>query len=284
MEMPSQKIERLLRMRRAGWANVSRPGLIGRVLVPAGTGSLLVERGTGCMVVSADDTPITRTEKVQFPRAIRFDRNRFRKHVSDFENNISYMYLDSKGKVTVGLGHLLRDAEEAKRLPFFERGTTNRADPAHIENAYLKVLSSGLTGSKHTVFKELTHIDLDLGAIETLFDDDVNQFLPLLTNKFPDYETYPASVQLGMLDLAYNMGTEGFFSGFPVFREALKFRNWIKVAEQSHREEVNEEGKVNEGMQNRNKVVRGWFLEAIKDEPFFLNPDCPPKRLSMIAG
>ena len=57
----------------------------------------------------------------------------------------------------------------------------------------------------------------------------------------------------------------------------------IKVAEESHRlEEIN--GRHNETMKRRNEVVRDWFLDAIKDEPFFLNPDCSPKKLSMIPG
>ena len=37
-------------------------------------------------------------------------------------------------------------------------------------------------------------------------------------------------------------------------------------------------------MDDRNKVVRGWFLEAINDEPFFLKPDCAHKKLSTIPG
>ena len=86
-----------------------------------------------------------------------------------------------------------------------------------------------------------------------------------------------------MLDLIYNIGGKNFFGGFPVFRKALILRNWIKVAEESHREEeIN--GEQNKTMERRNDVVRDWFLDAIKDEPFFLNPDCPPKRLSMIPG
>ena len=86
-----------------------------------------------------------------------------------------------------------------------------------------------------------------------------------------------------MLDLAYNIGVVGFFEGFPEFRKALEFRNWIEVAEQSHRKEEID-GKTNEKMAARNIIVRDWFLDAIEDEPFFINTDCPYKSLSMIAG
>ncbi len=284
MEMQSPKLERLLTNKRAGWANIPKTGSIPGVTTPAGTGSILVEKVTGCIILSDEGKPFTRPEKVSFTWAARIDVDRYRQKVDDFEGHVTYMYLDIKGNVTVGLGHLIRNAAEAKQLRFFERGTTNPVHPAHIENAFNKVLNSRLAGSKHTAFKDMTHIDLDLDEIENLFDDDVMQFIHELNHKFTDFETYPASAQLGMLDLAYNMGTTRFAEGFPVFRDALKFRNWLKVAEESHRKEVDEEGNVNEGMQNRNKVVRGWFLDAIKDEPFFVNPDRPPRRLSMIPG
>lgn len=286
MAMPSQAVERLLRMGRAGWANIPGPGLIGGFMVPAGIGLILVERGTGCVIVSSVGTPVERPQKVQFSRAIRIDRGRFRQHVSVFENNVSYMYLDIDGNVTIGLGHLLRDANAAKRLPFLERGTTKPAHPAHVENAFNKVFNSGLANANHTVFKSMTQIDLDLAAIETLFDADVDETLRQLTNtnRFPDYETYPASVQLGMLDLAYNMGTKGFFDAFKVFVKALEDRNWIEVANQSCRTEVDKNSNVIGKVKARNDVVQGWFREAITEEPFFLNRNCPAKRLPMMPG
>lgn len=282
MDILPPKVQNLLRTGRAGWANVPRPGSIGSVTVPAEAGSILVERATGCIIVTDDRTPIKRTEKVVFQRAIRIDRDDYREKANKFEGYVTHMYLDCKGLVTVGIGHRIPDVETAMAMRFFDRGTVNDANEVHIKNAYNMVLESGLICKHYSVFENMTHIDLDLDLIEKLFDDDVREFLTQLSVQFRDFETYPATAQLGMLDLAYNMGTRGFSEGFPVFKKALEIRNWIKVAEESHRKEVDDKGEVNTTMHERNHIVRNWFLEAIKVEPFFLNRDCPAKRLSMM--
>ena len=288
MEMQSQKLERLLTNKGADWANLPETGSILGLTIPPGHRSILVERATGCIILSDEGKPFTRPEQVQFQSANRYNRGRFRKHVGYYEDLITYMYLDSKGLVTVGLGHLIPDVEAAMEMTFYERGTTTRVDEAGIMKAYNAVLNSGRRGDEAKEFKNLTDndIDLDLTDIETLFNRDVAQFLDLLKGPhyFPDFETYPASAQRGMLDMAYNMGAENFHEVFDDLHAALDLRNWIGVANESGREvKMDKDG--NPGiMAIRNDVVRGWFLDAIKDEPFFLNPGCPPKRLSMIAG
>ncbi len=293
MEMQSQKLERLLSMRRAGWANLPETGSILGLTIPAGHRAILVEMATGCIILSDDGKPTTRAEPFQFRRAIRYDINVFKKHAIDFEGFAQHMYLDVKGNVTVGIGHLIPDAEAATRLNFHHRETNGEVDDKHKRkgkvhamhkrNAYLDVLTSKITNGSLKAFIDETHIDLDPVVIGDIFRNDVNNFIDELTHCFPDFETYPASAQLGMLDLIYNIGRANFCGGFPVFQKALKFRNWIKVAEESHRlEEIN--GKHNETMERRNEVVRDWFLDAIKDEPFFLNPECPPKNVSMVRG
>ena len=286
MEMQSQKLERLLTNKHADWANLPKTGSMLGLTIPAGHRSILVERATGCIILSDEGKPITRPEQVQFQRANRYNRGLFREHVGYYEGHVTYMYLDSEGHVTVGLGHLIPKVEDAMEMKFYERGTTIPAHPAHIENAFNKVLNSRLTDSRHTDFKDMSHVDLDLTEIESLFDRDVAQFLNLLKkrNYFPDFETYPAGAQLGMLDIAYSMGVDDFHDVFKRLHAALDIRNWIGIADQSGRE-VKKDKHGNPGiMAERNEVVRGWFLEAIKDQPFFLNPGCTPKKLSMIPG
>lgn len=266
-------INRLIQARLAGWAND-----------PSGTGSVLVERATGCVFWSFDGNPIRRQQREKFPPADRIDKGKFRNHVGFFEGLIQYMYLDVEGNVTVGIGHLLDDATEADGLPFYDRETRLESHSIHIENAFNKVLRN-IEKAKDgaSAFKNLTHLDLDLDAIEALFDKDVAGFKKLFGSgagqRFEEFWTYPASAQLGMLDIAYTMGVHRFFDGFPVFRDALKSRNWLKVADESGREVLLDK-QGNPGlMAERNKIVRGWFLDAFKDEPFFLNSDCPPKQL-----
>ncbi len=269
-------VARLISAGRAGWANE-----------PRGTGSVLVERATGCVFLSSDGNPIRRPQRVRFQSAIRIDKGKFRNHVGIFEGVVQHMYLDVEGNVTVGIGHLLKDVTEAEELPFHDRESGLGSHSVHIENAFNLVLRNQDKAKDGAfAFKEITHIDLDFNAIEFLFDKDVAGFKGLLKsgNPFPDFMTYPAGAQLGMLDMAYTMGVAGFYRGFPVLTEALKSRNWLKVADESGRRVISDIHGNPGLMADRNKIVHGWFLEAFKDEPFFLNSDCPPKLLPVKPG
>ena len=198
------------------------------------------------------------------------------------------MYLDRKGLVTVGLGHQIHKVPALTERTFYKRGTTNKVAKSVILKAYNAVLESGRKGAPATEFTNLpdNNIDLDLNEIERLFDSDVAQFLDLLNKEkyFPEFATYPAGVQLGMLDIAYTMGVHGFHKIFENFRHELDQRNWTVVANESGRAVILDIHGNPGTMADRNRVVHGWILEAIGDEPFFLNPYLPHTKLSMVPG
>ena len=52
------------------------------------------------------------------------------------EGHFLDMYLDSGANATVGLGHRIPSPEEAKKLPFVKRGSSERPDDNQIVNAY----------------------------------------------------------------------------------------------------------------------------------------------------
>ena len=271
-------VDGLVKDGRAGWAND-----------PKGTGSILVERATGCVFWSSDGNPIRRQQREKFPPADRIDKGKFRAHVGFFEGVVQYMYLDVKFNVTVGIGHLIEDVAKAEELPFYRRHSKANPHPIHVKNAFDEVRRNrALAQYGASAFKDITQLDLDLTDIEALFDADIAGFKKLFGSgtgqRFEDFWTYPAGAQMGMLDIAYTMGVHDFFDGFPVLREALESRNWLKVADESGRK-VKLDKQGNPGlMAERNVIVRGWFLDAFKDEPFFLNSDCPPKKLPVNPG
>lgn len=262
-----------------------RRGLVGWANFPKGTGSVLVERATGCMILSPEGNLIIRSLRIMPRRRIRYDFNAFKKHAINFEGFAPYMYLDTEGLVTVGIGHQIKDVQAAASLPFHDRKTKAQSHSIHKENAYLKVLNSGITNGSLASFKNVTHIDLNPAEIRKLFENDVNNFIHELKhkNRFPDFDTYPGLVQRGILDLAFNFGLPEFFRLYVQFQKALSERNWFEVANQSRRKETDKKGKFLENVQKRNNVVQGWFLLAINEEPYYVNPKCQPKPLSNVS-
>ena len=181
--------------------------------------------------------------------------------------------------------------DEAKRFNYYHKDTQEfieKEDYWLIEKDFKRVLKERGKETTREEFKNMTSLRISIDAIEKRFDADVDDFIHQLTHHFQEFDTYPKMAQLGMLDLLFNMGTVGFIGTeddpkFPVFKEALKYRNWIEVAEQSHREVEDDKGEIMGGMVDRNAVIRGWFLQASEDDPFFVDPKCPRIKMNNIS-
>lgn len=139
-----------------------------------------------------------------------------------WEGNVRYMYLDSKGLVTVGIGNLLRTVDDAKKLPFVN--ATNGGTPAseaEIAQAYAAVSQLPANKTRGT-YKMTPSIELtDETSRDLALARTKNEFLPRLRRAFPDFHLYPKSAQRFMLDMAYNGGV-GIF----------KKRNMVGLIEQ----------------------------------------------------
>jgi GH24 family phage-related lysozyme (muramidase) len=55
------------------------------------------------------------------------------------EGCINHMYLDTVGKVTIGVGNMLPSVEAAQELPFFNRETGKTATPEEIQTDFENV-------------------------------------------------------------------------------------------------------------------------------------------------
>ncbi len=175
----------------------------------------------------------------------------FRKEIKISEGSISHMYLDTVGKVTVGVGNMLPNVTAAQKLPFIVRTTKKRSTKDEIKTDFETVSKQrkGLVASR---YKTHTKLDLPDKDINTLLDARIATFKRELKLKFPDFDKYPITVQFALTDMAFNLGTNGVVTKFPSFTKAIKDRDWLRAAKQSNRSQVSN---------RRNKIVKDW-LEA----------------------
>ncbi len=254
-------------------AHLIKTGLVGLTNDPRRPGAVMVEYGTGCRIQDAQGKDIRGEIRVRFSVAAAHIGMLFHRLARDHEGRIRWMYLDHKGNVTVGLGHLLPHVEAAVALPFFERGTLTPASKAHIANAYRTVKSSqDLRGNRAEAFKNLTHIDLPESDIDALFRSDGAEFIGQLRRRFSSFDSFPEPAQLALLDRIFNLGNTGF-PGFVKLIAAVKFRNWALAAAESGIEVTAA------GVAKRNEKIRKMFLQAAAMEPFFLDPAVRPIKL-----
>ena len=250
-----------------------KTGLVGLANDPRRPGAAMVEYGTGCRIQDAQGKDIRGEIRVRTSVAAAHIGMLFQRLARDHEGRISWMYLDHKGNVTVGLGHLLPHVEAAMALPFSERGTLTPASKAHIANAYRMVKSRQDLRSKGAEdFKNLTHIYLLGSEIDALFRRDGAEFIGQLRRRFSSFDSFPEPAQLALLDRIFNLGNTGF-SGFVKLIAAVEFRNWALAAAESGIEVTAE------GVARRNEKIRKMFLQAAAMEPFFLDPAVRPIKL-----
>ena len=166
--------------------------------------------------------------------------------LKDGEGSISHMYLDTRGKVTVAVGQLLATVAAAQELPFVQRGTAQAATPGDIEADFNEVKNQP-TGKLAQSYKSATKLDLPDNEIEALLQRRIDGFEAELRREFPQYDSYPENARLGILDMAFNLGTNGLVTKFPSFTKAALARDWSACAKQCHRRGIgdtrNEETK-----------------------------------------
>ena len=249
-----QVYERFVRSGQAGWVNV-----------PGQSNAVLVERGTGCVLVDSRGGLILRSRRM-LPSKPAINRGNFVNYLrrQGIEEYVPHIYLDKYGNVTVGIGHLIPDVDDAKGLSFTKRGTTIGASQSEIELAFNTVKSSGLINARASAFRNLTNIFMTEADAVSQAMKDIDDFLNILKSSdyFPEFDSYPTLAKEGLLDLAYNVGADEARFGYKKTAAAALRRNWKEAGVQQR---TNREV-------GRASIVQGWFDRAAQHAPTRLFP------------
>ena len=172
-------------------------------------------------------------------------------HLEIFEGTVPWMYLDTRGFVTVGVGELLANSAKAETLAFVDPDGEPCTQDAILDE-FNRV--SGLVPAKVSAFyRSPTSPVLPHAAIDTLLMNHLSFFDGQLAGRFPNYADFPDPAKLGLLDMIYNLGQVGLFQHFPHFMAAVDKQNWLGAAANCHRVGPS---------QGRNDWTRQQFLAA----------------------
>jgi GH24 family phage-related lysozyme (muramidase) len=187
-----------------------------------------------------------------------------------WEGDKSFMYLDTRGYVTTGIGNKLGSVAAALELPWQHKETGRPATPAEIGGAFERV--RGLTSkyaAKHpdgknpfsaTHYEEKSDLVLGPGAARELAAHRLEtEFLPGLRAALPGFDHYPLPAQRALVDMAYTLGVNGLETKFPNMIAACKAGDFERAAEQCHRRAQSNEHRHGD---ERNIATRNLFLEA----------------------
>jgi GH24 family phage-related lysozyme (muramidase) len=189
---------------------------------------------------------------------VDIDYTRAKRLLEPSEGNISHMYRDTNGFVTVGIGNMLPSVSAAQALPFVDRTTNNAATAVQIAADYAAVAAQPQAKAAR-FYRPFTKVDLPNVKIEELFRSRVDEFVDQLKAAYPDFDTYPDGAKLALLDMAFNMGTGKLKSltEWPKLNAAIGKKDWATAAAQCNRPDANA---------RRNSETKALFTSAAEEK------------------
>lgn len=175
----------------------------------------------------------------------------------NFEGNIAYMYLDSVGNVTVGVGKLLGSVNNATSLPFVFKSDGSAAAAQDITTDYNNVKAQQ-PNNPASYYDQFTTLKLNQSYIDAQLTSDLSAFIQQLENQFAGFDNFPAPAQEGLVDMVFNLGISNLVNGFPTFTAAVQNKDWNTAANQCHRQGISDA---------RNDFVKNLFLAAANPNP-----------------
>lgn len=176
----------------------------------------------------------------------------------DSERNVGYMYLDTKGNVTIGVGMLLPNESAALKLPFFKQGRS--AKPEEIRGAYHKIKRAQFgteIGAERFNPRENSQYDqifIPREEGEKNLKYRLPEDLKSLRRKFKEFDSFPLGARQALLDMEFNIGLVKFNrQKWPSLFAAIDRRDWKRAAQESNRKDV---------QFDRNKKTYNLFISA----------------------
>ena len=185
------------------------------------------------------------------------------RHFEKHEGVIPHMYLDTVGQVTIGIGFMIPDPHSALAYRLVSRTTGLAASSPEKLTDWTNV-SQQAKGKIAGTYKKFTQLDMSDTEVRRVLDDKLRAFAESLRTRFAAFDTFPATAQLALLDMIFNLGPNGLFKGFPKLCRAADRLNWAGCAAECKRIGISDD---------RNKDCKNLFLSAI--------PAPAPLRLTM---
>ena len=191
------------------------------------------------------------------------------KNVEKYEGRISHIYLDTVGKVTVGIGHMIPNNVAMSSVIMYKKGVNNllvlaTSAEKHAEYDAIKKQRFGRSYGASTFNKHATLImkDADINAQR---DKHIQSFYKELTGYYTTtngfttaFDAMPSEVQKALFDMVFNLGITKLKNQYVKFNGFIKSEKWDDAAKQSNRIGISP---------TRNKYVFDLFRTAHNKKP-----------------
>ena len=158
--------------------------------------------------------------------------------LKQYEGKVNFMYLDVKGLVTVGVGHLIDPVHQAIKLEFRRKGGNSPVSSGEVTAEWQTVKSrKDLIPRGGEAFASVTSLELSDNGIKAMVASHANgietyiKTNPAASKFYADFDKWPADAQLGFMGVAWG-GIPIPQFGWHKFPEACRVQDWDTAAAQ----------------------------------------------------
>ena len=150
------------------------------------------------------------------------------------EGCVPWMYCDSRGFVTVGVGNLVSSPEHAAGMPFVHHDD-GPATPEEKATGWTQVQAVYDARKSAQFYSVISDLRLTQDFIRKLVTTRLaGEFLPGIVKLCRAFETFPLPSRRALVDMAYNLGVAGL-ARFPHMLAACNAGDWAEAAHECHR-------------------------------------------------
>ncbi len=205
--------------------------------------------------------------------------------LKDFEGAETSPYIDTKGKITIGIGNNINNEKDFVNTPFKTIGgqplTAKEKEALFQELSEARDLAIAVKGTpgKQIVFNfsadnqrsdpllsRFKDVMVDAEYVQQEAERYLAREMPILKAKMRtegiDFDSLPEGAKLAVMDMQYNLGNPNFDSEpshWPKFFSYLRNGDYINAAQQSERGDVQDK---------RNEQIKQWLIEAAIDSRY----------------
>lgn len=191
------------------------------------------------------------------------------KNIETYEGRIPHLYLDTVGKVTVGIGHMVSNRVAMATVTMYKPAAKNLLKLATFQekqDEYDAIIKQPF-GRRYSAgsYKRHTTLLMKDPDINAQRDKHIQSFYTELTGYYStvngfsiDFDVMPEEVQKALFDMVFNLGITKLKNQYTKMNGFIKVEKWADAAGQSNRMGISP---------LRNKYVFGLFMQAEKSKP-----------------
>lgn len=152
--------------------------------------------------------------------------------LKQYEGKVNFMYLDKKGLVTIGIGHLIDPINQALKLEFGYKGGGGTASAGEVTTEWQTVKQSQkLMNIGAPAFDKITKLALTDQGIQKMVKDSaaaIENYIKTNASAkkfYGDFDKWPADAQLALMGVAWG-GIPIPQFGWHKLPEACRLANW----------------------------------------------------------